>query len=515
MTSDNHTPKGAPEGTLVSLVGAGPGDPSLLTLGAIRCLGSADAVFYDALVNPIILSYCRPGIERIPVGKRCGRHSHEQWRINDLLVERALRGGHIVRLKGGDPFVFGRGGEEVLALREHGIPFEIVPGITAGNSVTTYSGIPVTHRGTSRCVTFITASTKEHKIDATSWRSLVELGGTVVFYMGTTVIPELCRLLMASGMSPETPACVTTDGTLPSQRRLIARVGDFTPDFTDYSKLSPGLFIVGDVVGFADDFSFFAPTPLSQVKVLAVSVDTERSGLTDVLGDKVAYIHTLPTSANAINPYTPDIEALLSGIKEGAWFAFTTTAAIDYTVEMLLRSGRDLRALAACKIAAIGKTTASRLRSYGLMPDYIPERRDLQGFTESLSLYLSGQKVQVVVPHNEDERNEESIRYMQSKGLDVVPLPLYHNEEITYTADDVTFLRDIVFTHVTFSSTKAVDNFFALASRYDLRSIMDGAKVIALGEATTARLASYGIVPYCTLPKATIRDVADAIISAP
>lgn len=514
MIPDSTPTDHLPEGTLVSLVGAGPGDPDLLTLHAVRCLRSADAIFYDALVNPVILSHCRPGVERIPVGKRCGRHSHLQEDINTLLVERALKGGRIVRLKGGDPFIFGRGGEELQALVEHGIPFEVVPGITAANAVTTYTGIPVTHRGLSRSVTLITASTKEHRHEASSWKSLVELQGTIVFYMGATVIPTISRRLIEAGLSPDTPACVTTDGTLPSQRSLIARVGDFTPDFTDYSTLSPGLFVVGEVVRFADQFSFFAPTPLSQVKILAVSVDTERSALEGILGDKVAYIHSLPTSRHEINEYTDEIEERLARIPSGAWIAFPTTASVDYMVEMLIRSGRDIRTLAQCKIAAIGKTTTLRLRSYGLVPDFVPTRRDRQGLVDELITHIGNTPATIVSPHGAYDSETKSLDFPTQPHLTVIDIPLYHSVRVSYAKDDVTFFKEIGFTHIIFSSSKAVDNFAELMEKYDLHSLPAHAKVITYGPSTTARLSAYGIQAYCTLPKSTPQDVAQAIIDS-
>ncbi|MDO4771339.1 uroporphyrinogen-III C-methyltransferase [Porphyromonas sp.] len=514
MTSDTQTTYDIPEGTLVSLVGAGPGDPTLLTLKAIQCLRQADAIFYDALVNPIILSHCRQGIERIPVGKRCGRHSHEQGDINSLLVDRALRGGRIVRLKGGDPFVFGRGGEELQALTAGGIPFEVVPGITAGNSVTTYSGIPVTHRGMSRSVTFITASTKEYKHEATSWKSLVDLKGTIVFYMGATIIPLICERLIAAGLDPNTPACVITEGTLPSQRRLVAGVGDFTPDFTDYSTLVPGLFVVGEVVSFTDEFSFFAPTPLSQVKILAISVDTERSALHDLLGDKVAYIHSLPTSTHERDRYTPALEAKLSQITPGAWVAFTTTASVDYLVEMLIESGRDIRSLSECKIAAIGKTTTNRLRSYGIVPDFVPTRRDRQGLIDGLVAHIGDQPATIVFPHGAYDSETPPPAFPSSPQLSVIDIPLYHSVKVSYTKDDVTFFKEIGFTHIVFSSSKAVDNFAELMEKYGLHSIPTHAKVITYGPSTTERLKAYGIETYCTLSKSTPQDIAQAVIDS-
>lgn len=498
--------------TLVSLVGAGSGDPELLTVKAIDRLKKADAVFYDALVNPIILSYCRKGVERIPVGKRCGKHSHKQDEINKLLVNRAQKGGRIVRLKGGDPFVFGRGGEELMALTENNIPFEVVPGITAGISVPAYTGIPITHRGVSRSVSFITASTKDHSLTDLPWESFVNLQGTLIFYMGTHVIPTISKKLIEAGMNPNTPACVTTDGTLPSQRTITGSIKEFDSNFTDYKNLSPGLFMVGDVISFLPKCCFFRPTILNQKKVLIVSVDTPSSMLTPILEREGVYVHTFQTAKSEACELDKRLERLKMIPQEG-WIVFVSTAAVEHFIDSILEAKKDFRSLNSYKIAAVGKTTTKRLRSYGLIPDFIPHNRNRASMACELMEHVNSSNNYFIVPCSEDDDLEDMTKAFEVESYRFIRLPLYKVSPINYIKDDVAFLKEIGFTHITFSSTKAVDNFNELMEDYDLSSMYRKAKIIAFGPSTENRLKSYGIKVDHVLKKPSKTIMIEAILN--
>lgn len=479
MNTDQMIPE-----TLVSIVGAGPGDPKLLTIKAMECLKSADAVFYDALVNPIILSYCREGIERIPVGKRAGRHSHKQDSINNLLVQRALKGGRIVRLKGGDPFIFGRGGEEVEALKVHGIPFEVIPGLTAGITVPAYAGIPMTHRGISRSVTFITASTKSSDIYNLPWRSLAELNGSIAFYMGCRVIPDICKNLIEAGMAPSTPAAVISNGTLPNQRRLIATLDTFTPEFTNYEGWAPGLFVVGEVVNFSRSFDFFSTSEVAQRKVLSITMDREKSSLSKLIEGKVAYTHTMNMSVRReiARSSTVDLRELISA----STLLFTTPSAVDATIHLLNSSGLDIRSIEG-KIFSTGHTTTEKLLSYGIIPNHtvskgvIPEAF-FDGNTSSDILILSGDEES---PTSWDDLFEK-------RGWKTLRMHLYREEEKQYCADDIMFLKEINFSHIVFSSTRAIELFGRLLEKYQLHEMLQRATLITYGTTTYQALKKLG-----------------------
>lgn len=475
--------------TLVSLVGAGPGDPSLLTVKAIKRLKEADAIFYDALVNPVILSYCRKGIERTAVGKRCGQHSHEQEEINRLLVERAQKGGKIVRLKGGDPFVFGRGGEEMLALKENNIPYEIIPGLTSALAVTAYSGIPITHRGMSRCATLVTASTKDHKIDNTSWKGLVDIGGTLIFYMGTNVIPKLCERLKQAGMPGNTPACVVSNGTLPQQSCIKADLDTFVPDYTNYKKLSPGLFIVGDVVSFAETYAFFRPDKFAQTKVLCVNVESNTSSLAAPIEREGGYIYTLATTSTQKSCLSETEIKALQTLQQNSYLLFTSPKAVDYLIENLLDNEEDIRALGKGKIISIGKTTSKRLLKYGLKADITTTKKSAEGFIEEVTTYLNKEKDStLVLCHAKQDAYSKEIIKIKQKGFPLYDLELFESKLIDYCKDDVVYLKEINFTHVVFTSSRAVENFYLIMKKYELDEIITNAKNIAMGPITKSAM---------------------------
>ena len=468
--------------TLVSIVGAGPGDPKLLTIKAMECLRRADALFYDALVNPIILSYCREDCERIPVGKRAGRHSFEQPKINQLLVERALKGGYIVRLKGGDPFVFGRGGEEVLALKEAGIPFEIVPGLTAGITVPAYAGIPMTHREMSRSITFITASVKQQEQYALPWRALAELRGSVAFYMGCRVIPDIATHLIEAGLSPSTPAAILSEGTLPTQRKLVATLGEFQPGFTDYKSWAPGLFVVGEVVQFHHEFDFYFPSRVSQYRLLCVTMDREHSSLSEYLGGQVAYLHTMNMVERKIKAHFTAEE--LHQLLEAKRLFFTTPMAVDAMVQMLLAGGKDLRSLTA-QLLVGSRITAQQLAKYGL-------RADLQLSTPAELDQLSQDGSKVLILSADDTLAERWKSDLERKGITTSLLLLYEEEPKVYRDDYFTFLRDLDFTHIIFSSSRAIDRFVDLAEGHQLQEMLEQATLITYGEKSQKQLSKRG-----------------------
>jgi uroporphyrin-III C-methyltransferase/precorrin-2 dehydrogenase/sirohydrochlorin ferrochelatase/uroporphyrin-III C-methyltransferase len=241
----------------VSLVGAGPGDAELLTLKALRLLKQADAVLYDRLVSQDILDLIPTGVSRIAVGKSSGRHSATQNEINDMLVGLAKAGHHIVRLKGGDPYLFGRGSEEALFLRQHHIDFEIVPGITAASGTSAYSGIPLTHRGISRRVQFITGHFMNDEVLDMDWNKIADPQSTLVIYMGLSNIEQICQSLIVAGMSNRTPAAAIEEATTNRQRRVISSLETLAQDINKFAIKAPALIIIGEVVSFASELDWF------------------------------------------------------------------------------------------------------------------------------------------------------------------------------------------------------------------------------------------------------------------
>ena len=254
----NDTTQPLPRPGRVYLVGAGPGDPELLTLRAVRLLQQTDVIVYDQLVSSAVLDFVSPSAERIFAGKRRNEHTLRQEQINALLIKLALEGKHVVRLKGGDPFIFGRGGEELQALAKHGIAFEVVPGVTAASGVSSYAGIPLTHRAYAQSCLFVTGHLQDGSADL-DWPSLVRPRQTVVIYMGLAGLPEICRQMMAHGASPTLPIAVVQDGSIATQKVVTGTLADMPAQVAAHGLKSPCLTIIGEVVKLHDSLAWFKP----------------------------------------------------------------------------------------------------------------------------------------------------------------------------------------------------------------------------------------------------------------
>ena len=360
----------------VVLVGAGPGDPGLLTIRGREALSQADVVVYDRLVGPAILAMMPEKAEKIDVGKEASHHKVPQWQINQILLDKALEGKNVVRLKGGDPFVFGRGGEELELLVEHGVEFEEVPGITSAIAACAYAGIPVTHRDFCSSLHIITGHAKAGAELSIDFEALVRTKGTLVFLMGVTAMPKIVEGLLQAGMDPEMPAAMVESGTTPAQRRCDATLETLPERAAAMGIHSPAIIIVGKVCALAKDFCWFEKRPLRGQKIL-VTRPKERAGtLSDKLralgADVVEYpcIETVP-----IVP-CPEMERALGRIQAYQWLAFTSPAGVEAFWNCLRGMGKDARQLGGVRLAAIGSGTARALAGHGLTADLIPSVYD-------------------------------------------------------------------------------------------------------------------------------------------
>ena len=360
----------------VILVGAGPGDPGLLTLKGREALGRAEVVVYDRLVSPAILAMVPEGAEKIDVGKEASHHKIPQWQINQILLDKALEGKRVVRLKGGDPFVFGRGGEELELLEQHGVPFAEVPGVTSAIAAAAYAGIPVTHRDFCSSLHIITGHARAGKALAIDFEALARTGGTLIFLMGVTAMPRIVEGLLAAGMDPGTPAAMVEDGTLSRQRRCDATLATLPARAAEMEIRSPAIIVVGKVCSLAERFDWFGRLPLKG-RTVVVTRPRERSGvLSDRLRELGANVWEHPCiETEAILP-CPEMETALGRLGDYEWVLFTSPAGVEAMWACLRRSGRDARALAGVKLAAIGPGTARALAQVGLAADYVPSVYD-------------------------------------------------------------------------------------------------------------------------------------------
>lgn len=366
----------------VTLVGAGPGDPGLLTLAGQDAIMAADVVLYDRLVGGAILSLIPRAAVKIAVGKSKGRHSVPQAEINRLLIEHAGAGRNVVRLKGGDPYLFGRGAEEVETLREHGIPFLVVPGVTSAVAVPAYAGIPVTHRDHASSLHIVTGHGQDGQPARIDHDALVKAGGTLVFLMGFSALDEICAKLIAAGMPASTPAAVISYGTTPRQRRLVADVGTLAAKTEAAHLTPPAVTVIGHVCALTDRFDWTGYLPLWGKSFLAVSTMTTggrlAAGIRRLGGgvDELACVRTEPLKLSAY---------FWESVADYDWIALTSPYGATQFFEDLLGHGIDIRRLGRTRFAAVGRRTAGIMAARGVIADYVPEEYN----GESLGLGLA------------------------------------------------------------------------------------------------------------------------------
>ncbi|MDQ2664650.1 MAG: uroporphyrinogen-III C-methyltransferase [Gemmatimonadota bacterium] len=397
---------------IVYLVGAGPGDPSLLTVRGRDLLATCDVIATDALANPAIVAAAQltnPDVEILDVGKRGGSsESASQEAINALLVRLGRDGKRVVRLKGGDPLVFGRGSEEAQALAAAGVAFEIVPGVTAGIAAPAYAGIPVTHRGVATSVTFVTGHEDPSKPDTqTDWAALARAGGTIVLYMGVKSLPRITSALVSGGMSPDTPAAAVQWGTHARQRTVVGTVDTLADAISREALGAPVITIIGDVVSLRDEIAWFDRRPLFGKRVVVTRASAQATGLRDALAQLGADILELP--ALRIEPLDgAPLRQALARLHAFAWVIFTSQNAVQIAWDALFADGLDTRAFASSRVACVGSATRDALRARGIAADVVPNRYVAEGVLEAMGvradvggtrvLYLSAEGARDVLP---------------------------------------------------------------------------------------------------------------------
>jgi uroporphyrinogen III methyltransferase/synthase len=366
-------PTSSPKSPRVSLVGAGPGDPGLLTLRAADALHAADVVLYDALVSDAILALVTPECERIFVGKRGGDHAMPQGDIEALAIAQARLGKHVVRLKGGDPFVFGRGAEEAQTLRAAGIAFEIVPGISSALAAPAYAGIPVTHREHNVAFTVATGREDPGKlVSGLDWAKLADPQRTLVFLMAAGNLDDIARRLIAHGLDESTPAAVVQDGTRPTQRTCVGTLATIHDAMKRAGLGAPAVVVIGDVVKLREHIAWFDVTPLFGKRVLITRTAEQAAEFARALGARGAESILAPTIR--IEPPDDGLAArrCIDELASYRWVVFTSANGVDAFFDRLASLDADARYLGGVKVAAIGGKTAERLGRYGVRPDIVP-----------------------------------------------------------------------------------------------------------------------------------------------
>lgn len=474
----------------VYLVGAGPGDPGLLTLKGQELLESADVVVYDHLANDILLELVRPGTEVVYVGKTPGRHALAQDAVNALLVERGKQGKKVVRLKGGDPFVFGRGGEEALALSEAGVEFEVVPGVTSAIAAAAYAGIPVTMRGVASSVCIITGHDAiSGEGAAHNWEALSKGPDTLVVLMGLATLDVVCGNLVRAGMAPDRPAALVHWGTTPRHRVLVSTVDRIGQEAKEAAFTAPSALIIGDVVRMREKLGWFEKKPLLGMGVVVTRTREQARETRSRLEALGAQVFSFPTIAVAPMPDDP-LKAAVGHLSSYDWVIFTSENGVECFFAVLADMNLDARAFASTKIAAMGPRTAQALRARGLLADFVPEKYVAESMVEGLAKKgLEGKRV--LIARARVARQVLPERLVEA-GAIVTALPIYETLPVFDDTRDLLDHLEAGDVHcVTFMSSSAVRNFFERIPPDVMRRFPD-VWFACIGPVTAATLAGYG-----------------------
>ncbi|HEY1853897.1 MAG TPA: uroporphyrinogen-III C-methyltransferase [Solirubrobacterales bacterium] len=471
---------------VVYLVGAGPGDPGLMTARSLQLIASADAVFYDRLIPPGALAGARPDAELVYVGKVPGVPSVPQEEIGERLVAAARAGRSVVRLKGGDPFVFGRGGEEGEALRAAGVEFEVVPGVTAGVAASAYAGIPVTHRDDASAVAFVTGHEDPGKeSSAIDWPALARFPGTLVFYMGVKRLAENAAALISAGRDADEPAAAVERGTWPQQRTVTATLGTIAAAVEREAIGAPALIVVGAVAGRREQLSWLERRPLHGRRVIVTRARAQASGLAATLRELGAEAVELP--AIRIEPLleTEPVRAAVAGIEDYSLICLTSPNGVRLLFEALTAAGKDTRALAGATMAAIGPGTARELAAHGIQADIVPERFVAEGLIEALTAVEV--KERIVLIARADTARDVLPAELRERGAEVDVVALYETVREQPDPDAVAAAQEA--DYVTFTSSSTVRNLVeALGDRFPA-----AARVVSIGPVTSETARELGL----------------------
>ncbi len=471
---------------VVYLVGAGPGDPGLMTARSLELIAAADAIYYDRLIPPGALAGARAEAELVYVGKQPGVPSVPQEEIGARLVEAARAERSVVRLKGGDPFVFGRGGEEGEALRAAGVDFEIVPGVTAGVAATAYAGIPVTHRDDASAVAFVTGHEDPGKDEsALDWEALAAFPGTLVFYMGVKRLQENANALIAAGRDPEQPAAAIERGAMDGQRTVTATLRTIHEAVALAEVRAPALIVVGPAVARREQLAWLERRPLHGRTVVVTRARAQASGLAATLRGLGAAVVELPAIRTEPRLDAPEVREAAAAVGVYELICLTSPNGVRLLFEAMAAADLDARALAGVSVAAIGPGTARALAESGVVADVVPERFVAEGLIEALADFeLAGARVLLA---RAAEARDVLPEWLAEQGAAVDVVGLYETVREQPGAEEIEAARDA--DYVTFTSSSTVTNLLAaLGDRFPAK-----ARVVSIGPVTTEAAEAAGL----------------------
>jgi uroporphyrinogen III methyltransferase/synthase len=496
----------------VYLIGAGPGDPGLITVKGLECVKKADVIIYDYLANERLLDQRRSDAELIYVGKQGGRHTLPQDQINALIVTRAKEGKIVARLKGGDPFIFGRGGEEAEDLFDHGIPFEVVPGVTAATAVPTYAGIPLTHREHTASVAFVTGHEDPTKEESkVHWDKIATGIGTLVFFMGMKNLQNIVDNLVSNGRKTETPTAVIQWGTRTDQKVVTGTLKDIVAKTQEAKLGPPAIIVVGEVVRLRQKLNWYESKPLFGKRIVVTRSRDQASIFAEMLIDRGATTIEFPT-IDVVPPASWDeLDSAIDAVESYDWIIFTSANAVKFFMERLRGRGKDLRLLKGVNICTVGPKTAESLEQYGLKADMIPAEFKAEGVLAA----LGGVKVKglrFLIPRAKVAR-EIIPDKLREQGAEVTVAVAYENVRPVADTDRIKkmFMENKV-TAVTFTSSSTVHNFIEILGQKEYKALLAGVAVACIGPVTAKTAEDFGMKTDIMPKDYTIPAFVDAIV---
>ena len=489
----------------VWLVGAGPGDAGLFTLKGQEVLNKAEVVVYDSLVGQGVLTMIPESARLIYVGKRADRHTMPQEQINEILLEEAQKGYRVVRLKGGDPFLFGRGGEELELLSRNHVPYEVVPGVTSPLAVPAYNGIPVTHRDFCSSLHIITGhkrAGKEYDID---FKALVDTKGTLVFLMGAAALKDICAGLLNAGMDPAMPAALLQKGTTAGQKRIVADVGTLPEEAQRRGVETPAIIVVGKVCALADTFAWYEKLPLEGWKVLVTRPRNRSSRTAELLREKGAEVLELPSIKTVPLKDQGLLHAAMEKMETYQWMVFTSPTGVEVFFDELKKQKKDIRSFCGVRVAAIGQGTASALEQRGLLADLVPSVYDGDTLARELAEKLGGGE-RILIPRAL-KGNENIVPVLEEKGASVDDIGIYETVyESGRLIDPRKELESGNIDCVVFTSASTVKGFVESTKGADYSGLV----AACIGKQTKAAADQFGMETYMS-EKATISCLIDLV----
>ena len=493
----------------VYLVGAGPGDPKLITVKGAELLSKADIVVNDRLANPRLLDYVNPNAEIIYAGKQSRNHFLPQDEIIRVIIDHAKQGKVVVRLKGGDPFVFGRGGEEAEALTEAGIEFEVVPGITSAIAVPAYAGIPVTSRTYAASFAVITGHEAPGKSSTDiKWDKISTGIDTIVFLMGIENLENIVKNLVANGRSADTPVAVIQWGTYARQRTVVATLLDITDKCSEAGITAPAITIVGDVVKLRETVSWFEKKPLFGKRIIVTRAENQASALVESLENLGADVIEVPVIKFVAPADYSSIDDAIDNLGRFDWILFTSANGVEWFVKRLMENGKDIRAMSNSKLAAIGPKTAAALEKLKLKVDFIPSKYVAESVVEEFPENISGKSI--LIPQAKEARDELN-NGLQAKGAEVCVACAYETVADTSRTEELSrVLSEGEIDIITFTSASTVRNFIALV---DDNKLIANVAIACIGPITADEASTHGLNPSIIADEYTIDGLVNSILS--